>query len=96
MSSQGLDQPGVLVAYVKDVMAEGTAGTGDTLLGISTVVLIFPIATSLPSSSSALDASSSPAPLTPLPHLAVFGPDWEACTFQETGKITCVQEAEWC
>ena len=54
MSSQGHDQPGVLVAYVEDIMAEGTGGTGDTLLGISTVVLIFPIATSLPSSSSGL------------------------------------------
>ena len=22
--------------------------------------------------------------------------DWEACTFQESGKITCVREGEWC
>ena len=64
MSSRGLDQPGVLVAYMDDFMAEGTDGTGDSLLGISTVVPIFPIATSLPSSSSAL-AASSPAPLPP-------------------------------
>ena len=74
------------MAFVEDILEEGTTtaalGTG---IAVTIPLVMVPIST-VPSSS----ASSSSPP--PLPRLSVFGPVWEACAFQEGGKITRDQE----